>query len=48
MVRLLRETLEKIETRLRDHVADAAFDGFLKVLDEVDGLASTVGHPIHR
>ncbi len=45
MVGFLRETLEGIEARLREHVGGAAYAGFLAVLDEVDGIAATASEP---
>lgn len=42
LVGLLRETLEAIESRLRARVGDSAFDSFLAILDEIDGVASTL------
>jgi DNA-binding MarR family transcriptional regulator len=43
LVRVLRETLEAIESGLRARAGDAAVNGFLAVLDEVGQVAAAVG-----
>lgn len=40
LVRTLRETLDDVEAALRARVGDAAFEGFLAVLDEVPAVAA--------
>lgn len=42
LVRVLRETLEEIESGLRARVGDSALNGFLAVLDEVGQVAAAV------
>jgi DNA-binding MarR family transcriptional regulator len=42
LVRVLRETLEAIESGLRERAGDAAVDEFLAVLDEVGQVADAV------
>ncbi|MDT7741360.1 MAG: hypothetical protein QOE59_438 [Actinomycetota bacterium] len=42
LVRLLRETLEDIEGRLRERVGSSAVDTFLTVLDEVGDIAVNI------
>lgn len=45
LVRVLRETLEEIESGLRDRFGDVAVDGFLTVLDEIPAIAAAAGEP---
>ena len=40
LVQVLRETLEQLESRLRQRVGGSAFEGFLAVLDQVESVAS--------
>lgn len=43
LVRVLRETLDEIESGLRDRVGDVAVDHFLAVLDEIPAIAADAG-----